>query len=133
MFSDPIADLVTRIRNAIMAKHDSVEVPSSKLKVEIARILKENGYIEDYSVLEGLYGGQGALKIYLKYRDAKRNVIAGIERVSKPGRRIYVGKDEIPRVKRGLGIAILSTTKGVMSSEQARAAGVGGEVLLKVW
>lgn len=133
MYSDPIADMLTRIRNAIMAGHDSVEVPMSRTKAEIARILKENGYIEDYSVLEGLHGGQGALKIYLKYLGPKRNVIAGIERVSKPGCRVYVGRTEIPRVMRGLGVAILSTTKGVMTSEAARKAGVGGEVLLKVW
>lgn len=133
MHSDPIADMATRIRNAIMANHDSVEVPMSRTKAEIARILKENGYIEDYSVLEGLNGGQGALMIYLKYLGPRRNVIAGIERVSKSGRRVYVGRTEIPLVLKGLGIAILSTTKGLLTGEEARKASVGGEVLLKVW
>jgi len=133
MFSDPIADLATRIRNAVMAGHDSVEVPMSRLKREVVRVMKESGYIEDFSVLEGLNGGQGALKIYLKYLGPKNNVIAGIERVSKPGRRVYVGAREIPDVMKGLGIAILSTTKGVMTGEQARKAGLGGECLLKVW
>ncbi len=133
MHSDPIADMLTRMRNAIMAGHDSVEVPMSRTKAEIARILKKAGYIEDYSVLEGLNGGQGALKIYLKYLGPRRSVIAGIERVSRPGRRVYVGRTEIPRVLRGLGIAVLSTTKGLMTDEDARKAGLGGEVLLKVW
>lgn len=133
MYSDPIADMLTRMRNAIMAGHESVEVPMSKPKAEIARVLKEAGYIEDWSVLEGLNGGQGALKIYLKYLGPKRNVIVGIERVSRPGRRVYVGRTEVPQVLKGLGVAVLSTTKGVMTGEDARKAGVGGEVLLKVW
>lgn len=133
MHSDPIADMLTRIRNAIMAGHSSVEIPMSKAKAEIARILKENGYIEDFSVLQGLNGGQGALKVYLKYLGPQRNVMTGIERVSRPGRRIYVGRTEIPRVLKGLGVAVLSTTKGMMTGEDARKAGVGGEVLLKVW
>ncbi len=133
MHSDPIADMLTRIRNAIMAGHDSVEVPASRTKAEIARILKESGYIADWSLMEGLNGRQGALKIYLKYLGPKRNVIAGIERVSRPGRRVYVGRREIPQVLKGLGVAVLSTTKGVMTGEDARKAGLGGEVLLKVW
>lgn len=133
MTTDPIADMLTRIRNAVAAGHESVEVAHSKMKAEICRVLKECGYIEDYSVLDRLYGGQGALVIYPKYLGPKRPVIAGLERVSKPGRRVYVGKHEIPRVMRGLGIAILSTNKGILTDQQARKMGVGGELLLKVW
>ena len=131
MYSDPIADMLTRIRNGIVARKESVEIPGSNTKKAIARILKETGYIEDFSVIEDKY--QDTIKVYLKYLTPTRNVIAGIERVSKPGRRIYVGKKEIPRVKRGLGIAILSTTKGLLTDEEARRQGLGGEVMLKVW
>ncbi len=134
MVNDPIADMLTRIRNALMAKHPNVLMPHSKMKVEIARILKEEGYIEDYRVT-----GQAPklnLEIDLKYwgpRRQRRPVISNLQRVSKPGRRIYVGKDEIPWVLSGMGIAILTTTKGVMTGQQARRMGVGGEVLCYVW
>jgi len=133
MLSDPIADMLTRMKNAIQAGHEWVEVPWSKIKERIVQILKENGYIQDYSVLQGKTSGQSILRIYLKYMARKRNVIAGLQRVSKPGRRIYVSKDSIPRVKQGLGVCILSTSKGLMTDKEARAKGIGGEVLLYVW
>ena len=124
--SDPIADLLTRIRNAQSVNKTNVTMPSSKLKVAIARVLKEEGYIEDYAVAE--QGGKPELRIELKYY-AGRPVIERIERVSRPGLRIYRGKSEIPTVMNGLGVAIVSTPKGVMTDRKARAAGVGGEVL----
>jgi small subunit ribosomal protein S8 len=133
MLTDPIGDMLTRIRNAIQAGHEWVEVPWSKMKREIARILKECGYIQDYSVLEGKTPGQSILRLYLKYMSKKRNAIAGLQRVSKPGRRIYATKESIPIVKRGLGVCILSTSKGVMTDREARRNGIGGEVLLYVW
>ncbi len=134
MVNDPIADMLTRIRNALMAKHATVSMPHSRMKVEIARILKEEGYIEDYRVT----GTSPKLnvEIDLKYwgpRRQRRPVISHLERVSKPGRRIYVGKKEIPWVLSGMGIAILTTPKGVMTGQQARRMGVGGEVLCYVW
>ena len=131
MNTDPIADMATRIRNAILAGHEAVEIPSSKLKVEIARLLKEQGYVEDYSVIDDRL--QGILKVYLKYRGQKDPVIGVIKRESKPGRRVYVGKDEIPSVRRGLGIAIMSTPQGLLVGEEARKRGIGGELLLTVW
>jgi len=132
MVNDPIGDMLTRIRNAIMAGHESVEVPSSRLNARIAEILKTEGFLEDFSVIDDRR--QGLLKLYLKYdRSSRKSVIFGLERVSKPGRRVYVGKDEIPRVRRGRGVAVLSTSKGVMTDEEARKAGVGGELLLTVW
>lgn len=134
--TDPIADMLTRIRNAVMAGHPRVEIPSSKMKVAIARILKEEGYIEGYQVIEGERPGHKVLRIRLKYvgeRRHRRPVISGLERVSKPGRRIYAGVRELPWVKSGLGIAIVSTPKGVMTAERARKLGVGGEVICKVW
>ncbi|HEY58435.1 MAG TPA: 30S ribosomal protein S8 [Anaerolineae bacterium] len=134
--TDPIADMLTRIRNAVMAGHPRVEMPSSKMKVAIARILKEEGYIEGYQVIEGERPGHKVLRIRLKYvgeRRHRRPVISGLERVSKPGRRIYAGVRELPWVKSGLGIAIVSTPKGVMTAERARKLGVGGEVICKVW
>ena len=129
--TDPIADMLTRIRNANMVHHDRVEVPASRLKEEVARILQEEGYIKNYRYLEDRK--QGILRIYLKYSDDKRRVISGIERVSKPGRRVYVGKAELPRVLNGLGIAIISTSRGVMTASQCRRADVGGEVVCYVW
>jgi len=131
---DPIADMLTRIRNAIMAGQQFVSVPSSKIKVEIARILKEQGYIEDYQLTRD--EPQPYLRIRLKYvgsRRERRPVLSGLERVSRPGRRVYASKDEIPWVMSGMGIAILSTSKGVMTGEEARCKGVGGEVICRVW
>jgi small subunit ribosomal protein S8 len=133
MVTDPIADMLTRIRNAIQAGHEWVEVPWSKMKTEIARILKESGYIQDYSVLEGKTLGQSIIRVYLKYTTKRRNAIAGLQRVSKPGRRVYAPKDSIPVVMRGLGVCILSTSKGLMTDNEARRNGLGGEVLLYVW
>ncbi len=132
--TDPIADMLTRIRNALMAGHTSVAMPSSKMKVAIARILKDEGFIEDFVV--GDERPQPVLVIRLKYvgqRRHRRPVITGLKRVSKPGRRIYVGKREVPWVLSGMGIAILSTPKGVLTDQQARRLGVGGEVLCYVW
>ena len=129
--TDPIADMLTRIRNANSSKHESVNVPASKLKIEIARILNEEGYINGYEVIDD--GLQGVIKITLKYAANKQKVITGLKRVSKPGLRVYAGKDELPKVLRGLGIAIISTSKGIMTDKEARKANVGGEVLAFVW
>jgi small subunit ribosomal protein S8 len=131
MVTDPIADMLTRIRNAILARHDSVLVPSSRMKLSIARILKEEGFINDYEVLRGK--PQRFIKIYLKYMDKKEPVITGLQRVSKPGLRVYVQRAEIPRVYGGLGIAILSTPKGLMAGHQAWRQKVGGELLCYIW
>jgi small subunit ribosomal protein S8 len=135
MYSDPIADMLTRIRNAHLAGHATVSLPSSKLKLAIAQILKQEGYIEDFNAQPG-DTPQEVLRIGLKYvgtRRERRPVISGIERVSTPGRRVYARKQEIPWVLSGMGIAILSTPKGVMTGTRARQLGVGGEVLCKVW
>lgn len=129
--TDPIADMLTRIRNGIQARHDRVELPSSKLKVEIARILKSEGFISNYKLTEDKV--QSTLRIYLKYSEDGEPVIHGIERVSRPGRRVYRNKQEIPRVLGGLGLAIVSTSKGVLSGAEAARTGVGGEVLCQVW
>ena len=130
--TDPIADMLTRIRNANNAKHESVNVPASKLKLAIAKILFEEGYIKSYQFVED--GNQGVIKITLKYVNGKQQpVIAGLKRISKPGLRMYVGADELPKVLRGLGIAIVSTSKGVMTDKEARKLHVGGEVLAFVW
>ena len=129
--SDPIADMLTRIRNALMAKHDFVLVPASRMKLSIARILKEEGFIGDYEVLRSK--PHRAIKIYLKYSDKNQPVISGLERASKPGLRVYVGRKEIPRVYGGLGIAIVSTPKGVMTGQQAWRQRRGGELLCYVW
>ena len=129
--SDPIADMLTRIRNAIMARHDFVLVPASRMKLSIARTLKEEGFIGDYEVLRGK--PHRVIKIYLKYDDNNQTVLSGLERVSKPGLKIYVQRKEIPRVFGGLGIAIMSTPKGVMTGQQAWRQGVGGELLCYVW
>jgi small subunit ribosomal protein S8 len=136
MYSDPISDLLARTRNALMAGHATVSVPNSKLKQAIAAILKQEGYIEDYSVVPVDGSPQAALHLTLKYvgeRRARRPVITGMERVSKPGRRVYAGARDIPWVLSGMGVAIVSTPKGVMTGAQARKQGVGGEVLCKVW
>ena len=128
--TDPIADMLTRIRNANSARHDTVDVPASNMKKSIAQILLDEGYIKSYQIVDG--GTQGVIHITLKY-NGKDKVITGLRRVSKPGLRVYVGADELPRVLRGLGIAIVSTSKGVMTDKAARAAHVGGEVLAFVW
>ncbi len=128
--TDPIADMLTRIRNANSARHDTVDVPASNMKKSIAQILLDEGYIKSYQIVDD--GTQGVIHITLKY-NGKDKVITGLRRVSKPGLRVYVGADELPRVLRGLGIAIVSTSKGVMTNKAARAAHVGGEVLAFVW
>ena len=135
-FTDPIADMLTRIRNAVMAGHTQVAMPSSKIKAEIAKILKEEGFIENFEVVDGEQAGFKVLRIKIKYvgeRRERRPVISGLERVSKPGRRIYTKKQDIPWVLSGIGVAILSTPKGVMTGQRARQLGVGGEILCKVW
>ena len=129
--TDPIADMLTRIRNAGVAKHETVDVPASKMKKAIAEILLNEGYIKSFQIIDD--GTQGIIRITLKYNAGKEKVITGLRRVSKPGLRVYVGTDELPRVLRGLGIAIVSTSKGVMTDKAARAAHVGGEVLAFIW
>jgi small subunit ribosomal protein S8 len=129
--TDPIADMLTRIRNANMVYKDRVDIPASKLKKSIIRILKDEGFIKGFRYIED--GRQGILRVYLKYGPKRERVINELVRVSKPGRRIYVGKDEIPSVKRGLGVAILSTSKGVMTDRECRKLGIGGELLCIVW
>ena len=133
---DPIADMLTRVRNAVLAGHALVAMPSSKLKVEIAKIMKEEGYLEGFELVESEESTQKVLRLKIKYvgeRRSRRPVISGIERVSKPGRRIYTRKQDIPWVLSGIGVAILSTPKGVMTGARARQLGVGGEILCKVW
>ena len=130
MMTDPIADMLTRLRNAGQARHRRVDMPVSKLKIEVSRLLKDNHYIHDYKVLDD--GTHGVLRLYLKYYQEKP-VIRELKRVSKPGLRKYVGVTEIPRVRNGLGMAIISTSKGVMTDRQAKVAGVGGELLALVW
>ena len=129
--TDPIADMLTRIRNGIQARHERVELPASKLKTEIARILKDEGFITNYKVVEDKF--QGTLRVYLKYSEDGESVIHGIERISRPGRRVYRNKTEIPQVLGGLGHAIVSTSKGVLSGSDAVRNGVGGEVLCQIW
>ena len=129
--SDPIADMLTRIRNAIMARHDTVLIPASKTKLSISRILKGEGFIGDYEVLKGK--SHRVIKIHLKYSDKNQPVISGLERISKPGLRVYVQKKERPRVYGGVGIAILSTPKGVMTGHHSWRQGIGGELLCYVW
>jgi small subunit ribosomal protein S8 len=134
--SDPISDMLTRIRNAVMMGHANVALPSSKIKVAIAKIMKDEGFISGYEVVDGKVAGSKILRIRLKYvgeRRERQPVITGLERVSRPGRRVYTGKQEIPHVLSGIGVAILSTPKGVMTGQRARQLGVGGEVLCKVW
>ena len=129
--TDPIADMLTRIRNANSARHDTVDVPASNMKKSIAQILLDEGYIKAFQIVED--GTQGIIRIALKYNAGKEKVISGLRRVSKPGLRVYAGADELPRVLRGLGTAIVSTSKGVMTDKAARANHVGGEVLAFVW
>ena len=130
MTSDPIADMLTRVRNAINARHPKVDVPASKVKTEIARILKEEGYISNYKTQEE--DGKLVLRVYLKYGGAE-SAIRDLARISRPGCRVYIGRDEIKRVQGGLGISILTTPRGVMTGRQARREGVGGEILCEVW
>lgn len=130
MMTDPIADMLTRIRNASQAKHRRVDMPVSKLKTEIARILKENHFIQDYKILDD--GFHGVLRLYLRYFE-DRSVIRNVERVSRPGRRIYKGAVDLRPVRNGLGIAIVSTSQGLMTDKQARQQNIGGEVMARVW
>ena len=132
--TDPIADFLTRIRNAIHAAHETVQIPASRLKAELARILAEQGYIESWALQAALEGGAGqVIEIRLKYTDDRRSAISGLRRVSRPGQRTYVQADGIPKVQGGMGTSIVSTSRGVMTGHDARAAGVGGEVLAQVW
>jgi small subunit ribosomal protein S8 len=129
--TDPIADLLTRIRNANMAKHQKVDIPSSNVKVSIANVLRSEGFIKNYKVIAD--DKQGILRIYLKYIDEKEGLFNELKRISKPGGRVYVKSDEIPKVKNGLGISILSTSKGIVTDKTAREAGIGGELICSVW
>lgn len=131
VMTDPIADFLTRIRNANMVMHEKVEIPASKTKVALAEILKEEGFIKDYEQIED--GKQGIIRVYLKYGPNREKVITGLKRISKPGLKVYCKKDEIPKVLGGLGIAIISTSKGIMTDKHARTAGLGGEVICYVW
>lgn len=129
--TDPIADMLTRIRNASMAKLQKVDIPSSNLKVNLANVLKVEGFIKNYKVIAD--NKQGVLRVYLRFIDEKEPVIKEIKRISKPGSRVYVGCEDIPSVKSGMGVAILSTSKGILTDKNAREAGVGGEVICTVW
>jgi len=135
--TDPIADMLTRIRNAVHSKHTRVDMPASKLKAEIARILQDEGYIHGFKLVEepGAKGGAAkqVIRVFLKYGPRGERVISGIERISRPGRRVYFGRNDVPRVLGGLGTSILTTSRGVMSGREAARAGVGGEVLCNVW
>ena len=133
--TDPIADMLARIRNATLARHTRVDMPSSRLKVEIAKILQNEGYIQGFSVLEPQAGERvtAQLRVFLKYGPRGERVITGIERVSRPGRRVYFGREEVPEVLAGLGTSILTTSRGVMTGRAAQKAGVGGEILCNVW
>jgi small subunit ribosomal protein S8 len=131
MKSDPIADLLTRIRNASRAEHEKVDIPSSKLKIRIAEILKDEGFIKNYRVLDD--GKQGTLRVYLKYGAGNEKMITGLVRVSTPGRRVYVGHAQIPSILAGMGVAVLSTPQGVVTDREARKQKIGGEVLAYVW
>lgn len=129
--TDPIADMLTRIRNANVVKHETVDVPASNIKKELARILLEEGFVRGYDVIED--GKQGIIRIQLKYGQAGERVISGLKRISKPGMRVYAAKDEIPKVLNGLGISVISTSKGILTDRQARKENVGGEVICYVW
>ncbi|MDO7788911.1 30S ribosomal protein S8 [Desulforamulus aquiferis] len=131
VMTDPIADFLTRIRNANTVYHDKVEAPASNVKKAIAELLKQEGYIKDYETVED--GKQGVIRLYLKYGGAKQRVITGLKRISKPGLRVYAKKDQIPKVLGGLGIAIVSTSQGIMTDKQARQNGLGGEIVCYIW
>lgn len=132
MVTDPIADLLTRIRNGHMANHDKVDVPASKIKQAIVKILKEEGYIKNFKVVD-IKGRHPLIRVYLKYDQEGKPLINGIQRISRPGRRVYKGSDHLPQVLNGLGISILTTNKGIITSNKAKSLGVGGEVLCNVW
>ena len=129
--TDPIADMLTRIRNAGHARFDKVDIPASRMKIGLARIFKDEGFIKNYKVIKD--NRQGILRVYLKYGDQQQALIQGVRRISKPGRRVYAGSEELPRVQGGLGVAVISTSKGVVSDRQARKMQVGGEVLCEIW
>ena len=129
--TDPIADMLTRIRNGIMAKLQKVDIPSSNMKVSVANVLKSEGFIKNYKVIADQK--QGILRVYLKYIDEKDSIISEIKRISKPGGRRYVKSDDIPKIKNGMGVAILSTSKGIITDKTAREAGIGGEIICTVW
>src|SRR5215467_11497269 len=131
MTSDPIADLLTRIRNASRAEHEKVDIPASKLKLRITEVLKEEGFIKNYRLIED--NKQGVLRVYLKYGTGGEKIISGLVRVSRPGRRVYVGKDKVPHILGGMGVAIVSTSRGVMTDRDTRKQQLGGEVLAYVW
>lgn len=131
VMTDPIADFLTRIRNANMVMHEKVEIPASKTKIALAEILKNEGFIKDYEQIED--GKQGIIRVYLKYGANKEKVITGLRRISKPGLKVYCKKDEIPKVLGGLGIAVISTSKGIVTDKEARKLGLGGEVICYVW
>jgi small subunit ribosomal protein S8 len=131
MMTDPIADMLTRIRNGSNAKHDSVDIPASNVKKELAKILLDEGFVKSYDIIED--GKQGIIRVDLKYGNENQKVISGIKRISKPGLRVYVKSDEVPRVLGGLGIAVISTSKGIVTDKIARKEGVGGEVVCYVW
>jgi small subunit ribosomal protein S8 len=131
MVTDPVADMLARLRNSSLAEHEKVDIPASKLKVRLAEILKEEGFIKNFRLIEDKR--QGVLRVYLKYGPGQERVISGLRRVSKPGRRLYVGADRVPSVLGGMGVAILSTPRGVLTDRQSRKAKVGGEVLCYVW
>jgi small subunit ribosomal protein S8 len=131
--TDPIADMVTRLRNAVAARHQRVDIPASRFKAEIARILEQEGYIRGFKLIEGGDTARPAIRIFLKYGPRGEKVITGVQRVSRPGRRVYFGRDDVPRVMGGLGTSILTTSRGVMTGQEAVRAGVGGEVLCNIW
>jgi small subunit ribosomal protein S8 len=131
VMSDPVADFLTRIRNGNMVMHETVEVPSSKVKMAIAGIMKDEGYIKEFEYIQD--GKQGIIRVYLKYGPNKTRVITGLKRISKPGLRVYVKKDEVPKVLGGLGTAVISTSKGLMTDKAARKQGLGGEVICYIW
>jgi small subunit ribosomal protein S8 len=131
--TDPIADMLTRIRNAVHARHQRVDLPASRFKAEIAKILEQEGYIQGFKMVDGGEGPQGTIRLFLKYGPRGENVISGLERVSRPGRRVYFGRDDVPKVMGGLGTSILTTSRGVMTGRDAVKLGVGGEVLCNIW
>ena len=129
--TDPLADMLTRIRNASMAKHSKVDVPASKIKINLAKILKNEGYIKNYKLIKGQ--GHGLLRIYLKYDQSRQSAITGLRRLSKPGRRVYVKGKDVPSVLNGMGVAVLSTSKGIMAGRDAKKQNVGGELICSIW
>jgi small subunit ribosomal protein S8 len=131
--TDPIADMLTRIRNAVQARHPRVDMPASRFKTDVARILEQEGYIQGYKVVKADDQPQAVLRLVLKYGPHGENVIVGLQRVSRPGRRVYLGRDDVPKVMGGLGMSILTTSRGVMTGQQAAKAGIGGEVLCNIW